>query len=207
MSSITYLKIIIDRLKTQKAGFTNNATAWVGQTESPATTQVHIDELELLDDEISALKIKLKQKLSAARKLALQKNNVAIAQEFKIKGIHADTKEKWAAYGVAKPAAKIKGSKPVPTKGIIKKIINDLDGEGFIIKANTLKDAYTYEFEKGFSENASNIYVPALTHFRTSLVTKITDNAVEKGVRYFYRCRGVNAKGAGEWGEAVSCVQ
>lgn len=208
MSNITYLTTIIDRLKAQKTGLSNNVAAWAGQPETPAATQLHIDELETLDNDIASLKTQLKQKLAAARQLAKAKTAIANAQELKIKGMHAEETRKWVEYGVAKPALKTKGKRPVPTKGVIRKIVTDADGAGFIIKVDTLKDAYTYEFEKGVSDNASDVNHPSVfTHFKSSTVTKLVDDAVEKGKRYFYRYRGVNSKGVGEWSAAVSCVQ
>ncbi len=208
MSNITYLKKIIDKLKAQKIGLENNNAAWVGQPETPAAIQLHIDELQTLNDDIAALKIQLKQKLLAARQLAKTKTTVANAQELKIKGIHASETEKWREYGVSKPALRTKGKRPVPTKGIIENIMNDKDGAGFIIKCRRLKDAYSYEFEKAVSENASDDkHIPAFSHFKSSTKTKLVDDDVEKGKRYFYRYRGVNSKGFGEWSTSISAVQ
>ena len=82
-----------------------------------------------------------------------------------------------------------------------------MDGDGFIIKVARLKDAYNYEFEKAVADNATDIITTNFVYFKSSTKTKIIDDVVEKGKRYFYRYRGVNSKGVGEWSEAVSCVQ
>jgi hypothetical protein len=49
--------------------------------------------------------------------------------------------------------------------------------------------------------------IPAFLHLATSRKLKYTDDAVEKGKRYFYRIRAINNQGAGEWSEPVSRVQ
>lgn len=53
----------------------------------------------------------------------------------------------------------------------------------------------------------TGITIPAFTHLVTVRKTKYTDDDVAKGTRYFYRIRGINSKGAGEWSEPVSRVQ
>lgn len=50
MAKLTYVQAVINRLKAQKTGITNNATAWTGQPDTPATTQAHIDALDLFDN-------------------------------------------------------------------------------------------------------------------------------------------------------------
>jgi hypothetical protein len=210
MANRNYLQKVINRLKAQKVGIVGNAASWVGQPDTPATHQGHIDALELIDAEIDALETQLTQKRQAARLLTDQKNAIADATELRVKGIHAATPPKWLDYGIADPTsdAAARGTRDVPSKGIIKSVMDDYDGIGFIIDGQSLTDTDTYEFERGVAINATDVNtIPALHHFKISRKVKLTDDDVEKGKRYFYRYRGINSRGAGEWSEPVSRVQ
>jgi hypothetical protein len=96
----------------------------------------------------------------------------------------------------------------VPEKGVIRNVSDDFDGEGFIVEWEKLAKTDSYEIERGIAANAADVNtIPAFTHLVTVRKTKYTDDDVAKGTRYFYRIRGINSKGAGEWSEPVSRVQ
>jgi hypothetical protein len=211
MAKLTYVQAVIDRLKAQKTGITNNAASWTGQPDTPATTQAHIDALETADAEILALENQLTQKRTAVKTLVVTKAAVADAIDLRVKGIHATATNKWIEYGLADPnstTATESTTRPVPEKGVIRNISDDFDGEGFIVEWEKLAKTDSYEIERGIAANAADVNtIPAFTHLVTVRKTKYTDDDVAKGTRYFYRIRGINSKGAGEWSEPVSRVQ
>ena len=210
MANLSYLEKVINRLTQQKAGIVANATAWAGQPDTPATVQTNIDALETADADIHAFEVQLAQKREAAKLLAEEKNKHADATELRMKGIHAADSSKWLEYGVANPAATTaaNAARPVPPKGIIKNVKDDYDGIGFIVEGKTLAGADTYEFQKGIAANAADVNtIPAFTHLKTSRKVSLVDDDVQTGQRCFYRYRGINSKGPGEWSEPVSRVQ
>jgi len=211
MAKLTYVQAVIDRLKAQKTGITNNAASWTGQPDTPATTQAHIDALETADAEILALENQLTQKRTAIKTLVVTKAAVADAIDLRVKGIHATTTTKWIEYGLTDPnstTATESTTRPVPEKGVIRNVSDDFDGEGFIAEWEKLAKTDSYEIERGIAANAADVNtIPAFTHLVTVRKTKYTDDDVTKGTRYFYRIRGINARGAGEWSEPVSRVQ
>jgi hypothetical protein len=211
MASLSYLEKVINRLKAQRVGIVSNIASWTGQPDTPVTHQANIDALELVDADIKVLENQLTQKRQAAKLLAEQKSTVADATELRIKGIHAAAPAKWVDYGLTDPtsdAAMARTTRQVPAKGIIKSISDDYDGIGFIIDGQSLTDADTYEFERGIATTATDVNtIPPMSHYKTSRKVKLTDDEVEKGKRYFYRYRGLNSKGTGEWSEPVSRVQ
>ncbi len=211
MAKLTYVQAVIDRLKAQKTGITNNAAAWTGQPDTPATTQAHIDALETADAEILALENQLSQKRTAIKILVAAKAAVADAIDLRVKGIHATAPPKWIEYGLADPtsdAATESTTRPVPDKGVIRNVSDDFDGIGFIVEWEKLAKTDSYEIERGIAANAADVNtIPAFTHLVTVRKIKYTDDDVAKGTRYFYRIRGINTRGAGEWSEPVSRVQ
>jgi hypothetical protein len=211
MAKLTYVEAIISRLKAINTGIAGNAASWTGQPDTPATTQAHIDALEAADAEIVALENQMAQKRAALKALTQTKSGVADTIELRVKGIHAATPAKWIEYGLIDPTSNVaqqRNTRDVSAKGIIKTVIDDYDGVGFIIEWEKLKDAETYEIERGIAANASDVnMIPVFNHLVTIRKVKYTDDDVEKGKRYFYRIRGINARGAGEWSEPVSKVQ
>lgn len=211
MSKLNYVTAIINRLKALKTGITTNAAAWVGQADTPATTQAHIDALETADAEIVALENQVSQKRTALKAVTHSKSDVADAIELRAKGIHANASSKWIDYGLTDPnnaADAGRVARPLSNKGIIKTVIDDYDGIGFIVEWEKLADAETYEVERGEAANSTDVNtIPAFKHLVSIRKIKYTDDEVEKGKRYFYRMRGINARGAGEWSEPVSRVQ
>ena len=93
--------------------------------------------------------------------------------------------------------------------GMVKVIVDDLDGEGFILERDSLSDADNYEWQKAAGEDAAvtNIDESQFGHFKISRKKTFVDDNVKKGVRYFYRFRGFNPAGNGPWSEPVSRVQ
>lgn len=209
MAKLNYVTAIINRFKAFKTGITNNATTWTGQPDTPTTIQAHIDTLETADAEILALENQLDQKRMALKVLVQTHAEAADVIERRVKGLHASSPDKWIEYGIANPANEAaRGQRQVPNKGMIKEVIDDYDGVGFIVSWDKLPDSETYEVERGIAANASDINtIPPFIHLVTLRKTKYTDDDVEKGKRYFYRIRGINARGAGEWSEPVSRVQ
>jgi hypothetical protein len=211
MSKLNYVTAIINRLKALKTGIGGNDTAWTGQEDTPATTQTHIDALEAADAEIVALENQVSQKRTALKILTHSKSEVANAIELRAKGIHATATSKWIDYGLTDPnsaAATERTTRLVCKKGIIKSIIDDYDGVGFIVEWEKLADAETYEVERGIGVDAADVnIIPEFKHLVSIRKIKYTDDDVEKGKRYFYRIRGINAQGAGDWSNAGSMVQ
>jgi hypothetical protein len=211
MAKLKFMEVTIVRLKAFKSGISGNATAWAGQEDTPTTVQAHIDALEAADADIASLETLLTQKRQAAKVLAKQKEAVADAIELRVKGIHATATSKWPEYGVDDPnaaAAAAKGTRPVPEKGDIKNIMDDYDGIGFIVELEGLKEADSYEVQRGAGANAADVNtIPAFSYLRNVRKLSFVDDDVEKGIRYFYRLRGINSQGLGEWSEPVSRVQ
>jgi hypothetical protein len=85
--------------------------------------------------------------------------------------------------------------------------IGESDGIGFVVNAQTLDYADTYEYERGMGKAEDGNTIPAFTHLLSTKKSKIVDDDVIKGTRYFYRYRGINSNGNGEWSEPVSRVQ
>ncbi|HRH48838.1 MAG TPA: fibronectin type III domain-containing protein [Panacibacter sp.] len=48
---------------------------------------------------------------------------------------------------------------------------------------------------------------PPYSHYKTTKKLTFTDDDVKRGQRYFYRVRGLDRNGYGEWSEPVSRVQ
>jgi hypothetical protein len=210
MAKLKFLEAPIQRLKSFKNGISGNSSAWTGQPDTPASTQAHIDALENADAEISDLETQLTQKRQAAKLLAQQKNDVADAIELRVKGIHAADSSKWIEYGLTDPNAATAGrsSRPVPAKGVVENIADDYDGVGFIVSIRQLADADSYEVQRGAGANAADVNtIPAMNYLRNVRKLNFVDDDVEKGIRYFYRYRGINTTGVGEWSEPVSRVQ
>jgi hypothetical protein len=92
---LKYLETVKDRLSGLKAGISNNAAAWAGQSDTLATVQAEIAALENLDSQIELLKDQLKQKQTEARNLAEEKNAVALVIEKKAISIHATSGASW----------------------------------------------------------------------------------------------------------------
>jgi hypothetical protein len=91
---------------------------------------------------------------------------------------------------------------------VIKNIVDDYDGIGFIVELEGLKEADSYEVQRGAGATAANVNtIPVFSYLRNVRKLSFVDDDIEKGTRYFYRFRGLNSNGSGEWSEPVSRVQ
>ena len=99
--------------------------------------------------------------------------------------------------------------KPAPEKGMIATMKDDVDGEGFILEGKAIAHADKYEWQKAAAANVSDTSVPPASYvtFKINGKIKFVDDDVQRGVRYFYRYRGLNATANGEWSDGVSSVQ
>ncbi len=215
---LKYLQTVKDRLSGLKTGMANNAAAWASQTDTPATVQAEIAELENVDNEIELLKDQLKQKQMEARQLADQKRIAAQVIEKKAIGIHATSAGKLVEYNIT-VAAGPGAARPLPKKALIKSVIDNKDGVGFRIfmqRQGGLVDFW--EIERGeivptaiasnsVTDGATTVLQPPYPFLKSTKRLVYIDSKVVANVRYFYRVRGVNATGEGAWSEPVSAVQ
>ena len=210
MASLTYVSKEQQRIANLKKGMEANAADWTAAGENPTDVQKHWDELETADKEISLADVKLQNLRTDAKALVKTKSNIADNLELKVKAKYADDHKKWKDFGIADDtsvAAK-GGGNDKPAKGDIKTIKNDDDGVGFVVEGTALKGAQFYEWERGEGKpvDDSATTVP-MGHLRSVRKVKIVDDDVKTGIRYFYRYRGVNAQGAGDWSTVISGVQ
>jgi len=120
-------------------------------------------------------------------------------------GFHSTSELKLSDYGIE--SRKTATAKEIPEKAVITSIIDDNDGEGFILTVTYITDADYYEWQKLIGTNGEDLVNPPYPFFKTSKKTTFVDDDVPRGKRCFYRVRGVNATGVGEWSERVSKVQ
>ncbi len=203
---LKYIQKVVDRLSGHKTGITNNLEKWEGQPDSPDTVQADIKELEDKDLEIENAKDKLQQLRGEAHELSKTKDKKADATEKRAIAIHADDPDKLNEYDIE--LRKEGETVPVPGKAHIESVEDDVDGEGFIIKIAQLADADTFEVQRGVADDPSvKTLEPPYPFLKTTRKLKFTDDDVDSGKRYFYRTRGTNHSGEGEWSEPVSAVQ
>jgi hypothetical protein len=154
--------------------------------------------------------VKLQNLRTDAKALAKTKDDIADKLELKVKAKYADQPEKWADFGIVDDTKNVaaKGESSIPEKGVIKSIRNDDDGVGFVVEGTALANTQFYEWERGEGkpEDEAATTVP-MGHLRSVRKVKIVDDEVKTGIRYFYRYRGVNAQGAGDWSTVISGVQ
>jgi hypothetical protein len=203
---LKYLQGTYDVLAGLKTGIQRNLAKWSGQPDSPATVQSDIDEILTIHGELEMLKSQLKQKQQQARALNSRLKIKAGQTAARAAGIHADEFQKLAEYNLARSS---KGAKrPVPRKAIIKIIDRDDDGIGFKLKVQRLEHVDYFEWQKGIVPgNVAGVLQPPYPFWRSSGKQNVVDNDVEAGQRCFYRVRGVNSTGPGEWSEPVNGVQ
>ena len=203
---LKYIQTVVDRLKGHKTGITGNLAKWEGQPDSPDTVQADIKELEDKDEEIEKAKDKLQQLRGEAHELSKAKDKKAGATEKRAIAIHADDPDKLIEYNIE--LRKEGETVPVPGKAHIGSVEDDVDGEGFIIRIAPLADADSFEVQRGVvGDPAVKVLEPPYPFLKTTRKLKIVDDDVEPGKRYFYRTRGSNRSGEGEWSEPVSAVQ
>ena len=204
---VKYLDEIITSLTKMKTGMHDNTGDWTGQPVQETDVDSELVELGKRQQAITDAENKLKQANQAGREAAPAGHKMVTQVGNLANGIYANNTGKLTEYGVAIRA--VGHSLPAPGKGVISSIINDVDGEGFILERTTLVNAGNYEWEKAAGTDATVLTIdPKLfIHFKTTKKNKFVDDAVLKGVRYFYRERGINAEHNGEWSEPVSALQ
>ncbi len=190
-----------------KSGLTANAADWAAQPETPAVMQAHIDDIALADGEVDSAKITLAQKQAAARAVRDSKIGIRETLNNRVKGIYPDNLIKWPEFGVHVPVTDAPG-RTRPTYQHNVNIIDDTDGQGFILTRQTDALADYCEWEKGQSANPSDTTtIPSMLAWRTNNKLKLVDDEVDPGIRYWYSVRSVNNHGVGPWSEAASRVQ
>lgn len=203
---VKYLKQIYDGLSALKSGIQNNSGQWTGQPDTPASVQADMDAIKDIDDKIKALKTALKLRQQQAKALAADLKTKVEASQNRARGIHAAEPQKLREYNIAVENGIQK--RTVPLKGQVEFVKYDTDGEGFKLKAARLEQADFYEWQRGvLPDGQSTVMQPPFPHWCSVRKQKVTDNEVQRGVRYFYRVRGVNSAGPGEWSEPVSGIQ
>lgn len=203
---VKYISDVIVELKSRKAGIQANSDKWGGLAVTADELDDYVKQLEAQSLKIDMAEATLQKEREAGRRMAetftlKQKQVDSLAY-----GIHAEETIKLADYGLS--TRKAATTKPVPAKGVITGITDDSDGIGFVVSWTALANADFYEIEKGIAPNTSDLVLqPPYPFLKTTTKTTLVDDAVEKGRRYFYRIRGVNATGTGEWSEPVNRVQ
>lgn len=203
---LAFLLRIRNRLVKLKNGVSTHATEWTGQPETPVTIQTQITSVDTIQTEIDLLEHQLSEKKKAAHLLVTALDGDADVVEKKAIGFHATTPGELETYGII--ARKPNEKHPKPSSTLYVDIKDDSDGIGFIV--STQVDAYAdqYQFERGVATDPTDVdTIPPMKEFKTTTKTYFVDDDVEKGVRYFYRVRALNASGAGYWSNASSRVQ
>jgi hypothetical protein len=202
-----YIKKTLDELKGLDSGMLANVADWATTPVKEVDVTAEITKLSDAGNNITKEEAKLSELRvagSTENKAAVKLANQVIDLAY---GIYATNPEKLAEYGIKprKKPAKV----PAPTLILAIDIENDSDGEGFILSLVD-KDpvADTYEWGKGQGTDPKDMQtIPHMDFYVQTSKTKFTDDDITKGIRYFYRVRGVNRNGHGPWSEAFSKVQ
>jgi hypothetical protein len=202
-----YIEKTLNELKAIDAGMVGNPADWTSTPVKEADVTAAITSLTAAGNSIAKSEALLAEQRvagSTENKTATKLANRIIDLAY---GIYATNPEKLTEYGIKprKKPAKV----PAPALILAIGIENDSDGEGFILSLVD-KDpvADTYEWEKGQGTDPKDVKnIPAMSFYVQTSKIKFVDDDIMKGVRYFYRVRGVNRNGHGPWSEAVSKVQ
>jgi hypothetical protein len=201
-----YITKLRNRFAQLLNGVTTHPAKWTGQAESPITIQANINQLDLIQKEITQKETELILKKKEARKI--EKNLTPIADGIKTKaiGFHNSEPVELQSYGIKLRKAKEK--KAVPDKKLGPVIEEDVDGIGFKISTQFDPLAEHYEWEKGESDDPKDLnHIPDLKLFKSTSRISFIDNEIEAGVRYFYRVRAVNRRGKGVWSAVANKIQ
>lgn len=130
------LQAVYDRVLALKNGIVTNLVAWAGQPDTPATLDALLKQLQDKDGEIKQVEVQLHDLREEARKLAATINAVADQTELRAGGIHATDTSRLAAYNIPVPGAAMANRQAVqvPEKAVVRKIDDDEDGQGFVIR-------------------------------------------------------------------------
>ncbi len=203
------LQVVYDRILALKNGLSANLARWKDQPDTPATLDGLLTQIQQKNQEIKALEVALRERREEARELARTLTAAAEQIERRASGIHATDIERLADYDVPVPGVvPERRAATVPEKAVLRQITDDDDGHGFVLRHDKLDTADHYELERGHSPaDRPNERPAALAFLRTTKKLKNVDDDVQTGIRYWYRVRGVNRRGPGEWSEVVSAIQ
>jgi len=198
----------INELNDLKNGVHKNATQWANMPVNETNIDAAITALTAKGQAIIDAETALKQARFAAR-AAIEQHQPLIEQVTSLaEGIHKTEQGKLADYNLDITNTVSRAAKTPPSKAIIESVTDDIDGIGFILKMQSLTGADGFEIEKSDPVDSTLLVLaPPYQHLRNSTKLIVVDDEVEKGKRYFYRVRGFNRKGYGEWSEPVSRVQ
>jgi hypothetical protein len=204
--TLKYIQKTYNRRSKQMNGIEKNADRWTGQPDSVDSVKADLTALEASDNRISNLEQQIIQERAAARELCHQIETKADETERRMKGIHANEKEKWIEYG--EESAQERQPTVKPQMPLTLTIKDDTDGQGFVITLEKKdENGEYYLFEKGSSTDTKASQPVAWASLaEIPRITTIDDN-VESGVRYFYRVRASNRKGKGPFSNVVTRVQ
>jgi len=204
---LKYLQVVFDRHSGLKNGITHNNAAWVGQPDTPATEQADMDAITVANDAIDDAEDVLAQKIADARLLAKNSTKKADETVKRAIGIHATNPGKLVEYNIPVPG--VGQAVTIPVKAIILSIAIDDDGIGFKLKfkSDTSTTVDYWEIERGSTDAAVGILAVPFPFLKTTKKLILVDDDVVSGRRYYYRIRGVNSAGAGEWSAVVNAVQ
>ncbi len=198
----------INELTDLKTGVHKYATQWANMPVKEADIDAAIAALTAKGKAINDAETLLKQARLDGRD-AIEQYQPLIEQVTSLaEGIHKTEQGKLADYNLDIANTVSRTAKTAPSKAIIESVTDDIDGIGFIVKMQSLAGADGFEIEKSNPVDSTTLVLaPPYQHLRNSTKLIVVDDEVEKGKRYFYRVRGFNRKGYGEWSEPVSRVQ
>jgi hypothetical protein len=200
------IQVLVDELDDLKKGVHKYSTKWTAMPVTEAQLQTAIDTLKGKSDNIEAAEVALKQARSAGRTAVEQTIPLAEQTTSLAEGIHKTTPDDLADYNISIITGR--KAKSIPAKAVIAAITDDEDGVGFVIRCQSLDQAEGFEIEKSHPvDSTTAVLAPPYTHLKNHTKLIYIDDEVEKGKRYFYRIRGYNRRGYGEWSESVSRVQ
>jgi hypothetical protein len=202
-----YIDDLVKDFSNRKSGMEKNANLWQNLPVKTTDIDETVVELKTLEKQIDDSLEAVQQLRAKARLLVVEKKKKVAKIDNLAYGLHDDDATQLLSYGITLKKNAV--TKPIPGKGVVKSIIDDHDGEGFILERDAVADADNYEWQKALGEDASvtNIDQSKFNHFKVSNRKNFVDDEVKKGVRYFYRFRGFNTAGNGAWSEPVSRVQ
>ena len=201
---------VINDLKNEMNDLSNgmetNHLLWTGQVVTQIAVKACVADLQDKEDAVvTANNVLIQAKAYAKESVA--KNRLIAGQVISLaEGIHALDTSKLTDYNLTIPHPK----KPVaaPGKAVIESLKDEDDGIGFKIKFHSLADVQGFEIERSTPQSSDLLVLaPPYLHLKNSLKLSYVDDDIIKGKRYFYRGRGYNHKGFGEWSDISSKVQ
>jgi hypothetical protein len=202
-----YIDDLVKEFLSRKSGIEKNASLWQAMPVKVEEIDTIVASFKTIEKDIDDALALVQQLRAKARAMEAEKRSKITQIDNLAYGLHNDDASQLLNYGIT--LKKGSSAKAIPNKGVVKSIIDDYDGEGFIVERESLQEADNYEWQKAKGDDAAitNIDENKFMHFKVSRVKSFVDDEIKKGVRYFYRFRGFNAAGHGAWSEPVSRVQ